>query len=425
MMAGMTAVNGGPRAMDVYRPAPRRTRRACMLALTLALLLPGAHALAADTAGALLTDEQNTIDIVQRYGPSVVAITVTVEGQRIDPLASLPPELRRFFERMGPDSPLGTPRTYTERAAGSGFVVDAAGHLVTNFHVVADALTGGTIQLKPTATIMVRFPGTARDLPVTLVGVDRSYDLALLRLRTSAERPARAIPIPLGDSGHLRVGQKVIAIGNPFALQSTVTQGIVSAVNRRQASAVSGVPIDYVQTDAAINPGNSGGPLLDSRGQLIGINDAILAPNGTFVGVGFAIPSDLLQSRLADLRAGGYLQKAQLGIQVIDLGLYPADVRRFLKLPAKGVMIVGVADSSPARKAGLHAARYVVTSGGADWPAGGDVIFAVDGKPVNESDDLRDVVYGKNKGDPVRLRYLRSGREARVTIVLDIVPSGG
>jgi len=407
---------------DTTRTAPRRWTA---LALTLALVLPPAVAFPAGGGNALLADEQNTIDVVRQYGPGVVAITVTVEGQRVDPLENIPPELRRFFERLGPDNPLGPPRTFTERAAGSGFVVDDAGHIVSNFHVVADALEDGTIRLKPNATITVRFPGRKQDLPVTLVGVDESYDLALLRLADPGARPITATPIPLGDSDTLLVGQKVIAIGNPFALQSTVTQGIVSAVNRRQAVAASGVPIDYIQTDAAINPGNSGGPLLDSHGRLIGVNDAILAPNGTFVGVGFAIPSNLLQSRLSDLRGGGYLRKAQLGIQIAELGLYPPDVRRFLKLPERGVMIVDVADGSPARKAGLRAARYVVTSGGEQWPAGGDVIVEADGRPVNDATDLQEIVYKKDKGDTVRLKYLRNGREATVTIRLDVIPASG
>ncbi|MCS4504447.1 trypsin-like peptidase domain-containing protein [Arhodomonas aquaeolei] len=366
-------------------------------------------------------DEQNTIDIVRRFGPSVVAVTVTIEGQPVDPLQNVPPELRPFFPRFGVPGGTDEPGTYTERAAGSGFVATDEGLLVTNFHVVSEALEPGKVTLRQGATITVRFPGDELDRPVTVLGADQSYDLALLRLQDPESRPANAIAIPVGDSDTVEVGQKAIAIGNPFGLQSTVTSGIVSAVNRRAPSAGSGIPIDFVQTDAAVNPGNSGGPLLDSSGRLIGVNDAILAPNGTFVGVGLAIPSNLLKIRLADLQAGGYLAKAQLGVQVLDMAAYPAEVRTLLKLPENGVMIVSVAENGPAESAGLHGAEYTLTASGQQWPAGGDIVIEADGTRIASGGDLQDVGLATKKDQTVRLVYLRDGQRRQATVRPDIL----
>lgn len=364
-----------------------------------------------------LVYEQNTIDIVRRYGPSVVAINVTVEGQRVNPLENLPPELRRFFQQFGQNVPFSQqPQRVIERAAGSGFVVNDKGQIVTNYHVVAQALQKGSTALKSSATITVNFMGQERDLPVKVVGADQSYDLALLQLEQPEDRPANAIPIPLADSDKIAVGEKAIAIGNPFTLESTVTVGIVSAVNRRQAAEVSGVPINFVQTDAAINPGNSGGPLLNSRGQVIGVNDEILAPNGTFVGVGLAIPSNLLQARLGELQHGGLVKKAQIGIQIMSMTDYPENVRKFLSLPDHGVMVVAVAKGSPGAKADIKPAQYAVTGNGQQWPVGGDIIVAVNGKAIDSAEKLQDIVYSKHTGDTLELTLLHD-HEKRTTRV--------
>lgn len=365
-----------------------------------------------------LAYEQNTIDIVRRYGPSVVAINVTVEGQRVNPLKNLPPELRQFFQQFGSGRgiPFSQPQNVIERAAGSGFVVNEKGQIVTNYHVLAQALQSGSTALKSSATITVNFMGQDKDLPVKVVGADQSYDLALLELQNPQDRPANAIPIPLADSDKIAVGEKAIAIGNPFTLESTVTEGIVSAVNRRQAAEISGVPINFIQTDAAINPGNSGGPLLNSRGQVIGINDEILAPNGTFVGVGLAIPSNLLQARLGQLQHGGLVKKAQIGIQIMSMADYPEKVRTFLNLPDHGVMVVAVAKGSPADKANLDPAQYSVNGDGQQWPVGGDIIIAVDGKAIDSAEKLQDIVYSKHAGDTLELTLLHN-HEKRTTQV--------
>ncbi|MCO6440113.1 MAG: trypsin-like peptidase domain-containing protein [Nitrococcus mobilis] len=371
-----------------------------------------------------LANEQNTIDIVQRYSPSVVAINVTVEGQRVNPLENLPPELRRFFRQFGqntPFTPFSQPERVIERAAGSGFVVNEQGQIVTNYHVVAQALRSGSTKLKPNATITVNFRGQDRNLPVEVVGADQSYDLALLQLKHPKDRPADAIPIPLADSDKIMVGEKAIAIGNPFTLESTVTEGIVSAVNRRQAAQVSGVPIDFIQTDAAINPGNSGGPLLNSRGEVIGVNDEILAPNGTFVGVGLAIPSNLVQARLGDLQHGGLVKKAQIGIQIMSMADYPEKVRKFLNLPNQGVMVVAVAEDSPADKANLQPAQYAVTGSGQRWPVGGDIIVEVNGKTIESAEELQNIVYSKHAGDTLELTLLHDQETRTVRVKLAVL----
>ena len=372
-----------------------------------------------------LAYEQNTIDVVKRYGPSVVAINVTVRGQRVNPMENLPPELRRFFRQFGMpnNSPFGQPQQRTIQAAGSGFVVDREGQILTNFHVISNALQGDTTHLVDNASITVQFPG-GDPLPVKVVGVDQSYDLALLQLYQSGKLPADVRPIPLADSDRVEVGEKAIAIGNPFALQSTVTQGIVSAINRRQQAMVSGVPIPYVQTDAAINPGNSGGPLLNSQGQVIGVNDEILAPNGTFVGVGLAIPSSLVKTALPKLRQGGFIKKAEIGVTIIPLKDYPKAVRAYLRLPADGLMIVHVIKGSPGAKAGLHGAQFSVTAGGQQWPAGGDIILKANGKPLHDGGDLQNLVFSKSAGSKLHLTVLSGGKERRVTVTLEVIKSG-
>ena len=368
-----------------------------------------------------LAYEQNTIDIVKRYSPSVVAINVTVEGQRINPLENIPPELRRFFRQFGQSIPFSRPERVIERAAGSGFVVNEQGQIVTNYHVLAQALKSGSTELKPQATITVSFMGQDKDLPVKVVGADQSYDLALLQLERPKDRPANAIPIPLADSDKIMAGEKAIAIGNPFTLESTVTLGIVSAINRRQAAQISGVPIDFIQTDAAINPGNSGGPLLNSRGQVIGVNDEILAPHGTFVGVGLAIPSNLVQARLGELQHGGLVKKAQIGIQIMSMADYPEKVRKFLNLPSKGIMVVAVAEGGPAQKADIEPAQYAVTGDGRQWPVGGDVIVAVNGKAIESAEALQNLVYSKHAGDTLELTLLNEQKKRTVSVELAVL----
>jgi S1-C subfamily serine protease len=385
----------------------------------------GQNHAAAKTSGqdpSYLKYEQNTIDIAHKYRESVVAINVTVKGKAVNPLQNMPPQMRQFFKQFMPQNQQHGGESHPiERAAGSGFVVDKKGQIVTNFHVVKSALKNGKAELKDSAKVNVQFPGKEEKLPVKVVGVDESYDLALFQLKDPDKLPKKTIPMPLADSSKVKVGEKAIAIGNPFTLESTVTQGIVSAINRRQAALVSGVPIPYIQTDASINPGNSGGPLVNSQGEVIGINDEILAPRGTSVGVGFAIPSNLLKQNLKQLKGGGYIKKAQMGIEIVSLDHYPKSVRQYLHLPDHGVMVVKVAKDSPAEKAGLQGAQIAVSKGGRQWPAGGDIILKANGKKLNSAKELQNVVYSEQEGDKVKLTILRDDKKQEVTVKLAVL----
>lgn len=378
----------------------------------------------------LLPYEQNTVNIVRKYGNSVVAINVTVRGKPINPYANnnqqqqLPPQYKWFFKQFGlpiPPQSGGSsqpPQQQTERAAGSGFVADSEHQILTNFHVVSDALKGNTTKLKDNASITVTFPG-GNPLPVKVVGVNQSYDLALLQLKQPGKSPRNAIPIPLADSNRVHVGEKAIAIGNPFTLQSTVTMGIVSAVNRDQAALVSGVPIPYIQTDAAINPGNSGGPLINSRGQVIGINDEIIASDGASAGVGFAIPSNLIRESFPHLKAGGFYKKAMMGVEVVSLANYPDVVRKDLHLPDHGLMIVKVLPGSPADKVGLKGAQMSVSDEGAQWAIGGDIILEANGEKIIHARTLQKIVFSKHVGSTITLVILRDGHRKTVKVTLE------
>ncbi len=379
-------------------------------------------------APSMVSDEQNTIDIVRTFGPSVVAINVEVRGQRVNPMQGLPGP----FGQMVPQMP-SQPRL--EQGSGSGFVVDNAGQIITNFHVVADALQSGTVDLKEGAKLSVVFSGSDEELAARVVGANPDYDLALVELVDASRLPKTVTPIPLADTDAIQVGQKVIAIGNPFGLQSSVSQGIVSAVGRELPS-IGRVKISMVQTDAAINPGNSGGPLLDSSGRLIGINTMIvpgMSSNGQAgnIGIGFAVPANLLNETLADLRDGGLIgvyaqaldieNKPRIGVQVLGLDEFPKSVRETLNMPESGVVVMGVATGGPADKAGLVGPNFEANIGGSSYPAGGDIIVKVDGKDVESATAIQAVVLSKAAGDKLALEVWRNGETRSVEVTLEVV----
>ncbi len=394
---------------------------------------------------AMLQDETNTVDIFKTYGPSVVSVNVEVQGQQVNPfmqggqgqdqMQNLPPEFRQFFQQFGQQfgAPQGGAQQQEQaplQGAGSGFVVDKQGQLMTNYHVVKEALRGNTTTLKEGATLTVTFTGSTDTLPVKVVGVNPSYDLALLELTNKNDLPAHVQPITVANSDSLEVGQKVIAIGNPFGLESTVTTGIVSAVGRDFTS-VGQFNFPVIQTDAAINPGNSGGPLLDSQGQLVGINTAILPSIGAdgqvgFLGVGFAIPGNIVSQNLASLEKGGftdvYSSKPRMGVQVQDVSSYPENLRQSLGLPAEGELVIAVEPGSPAAKAGLKGSDFTVNVQGQELPAGGDVIVSVDGQKLSDSQSLQTVVFAKKAGDTVQLGIVRGGQQKTLNVKLAIVP---
>ncbi len=383
---------------------------------------------------ALLEDERNTVDIVNDYGPSVVAIHVEIKGQRMNPsfnnqlppgmLEQIPPQFREFFQfQQMPQQP----QEFKQQGAGSGFVVGDSSEIITNYHVVKDALENNSVQQLEGATITVVFPGNDEELVAHVIGANVFYDLALLRL----EEPnpiANIKAIPIANSEAL-VGSKVIAIGNPFGFASTVTTGIVSGIDR-SLDGIGQNNLSLIQTDAAINPGNSGGPLLNSSGELIGINTAIIpsvSANGSRgnIGIGFAVPSQFLSESLAGLRAASFSSldtKPRLGIRITNLDIYD-DVRDSLNLnlPAKGIAILNVEPGSAADRAGLIGAQYDIDIDGQKVPFGGDIIVAANNLEAPNTDELIKLVFSKNAGDVVNLKIWRDGQIINVPVTLAVV----
>ena len=324
--------------------------------------------------GELAPDERATIDLFERSRASVVYIST--RERVVD-----------FFTRDVFSVPKGT---------GSGFIWDDAGHVVTNFHVIAGA-----------AEARIRL-SDGRDYSAKLVGASRDHDLAVLRIKVPINRPP---PVPIGTSHDLRVGQKVFAIGNPFGLDWTLTTGIVSALDRSLPSD-NDLAIDHlIQTDAAINPGNSGGPLLDSAGRLIGITTAIFSPSGAYAGVGFAVPVDTVNRVVPRLIAEGRYVRPFLGADFDD----NANATLSRRTGIEGVFVLRVRPNSPAARAGLTAARI-----GPDGEVVlGDVITAVDGKPVDTVTRLLARLDDHPVGEEVRLDVLRQGASRKVLVRLE------
>jgi S1-C subfamily serine protease len=316
--------------------------------------------------GKLTDAELTTIEIFEHASPSVVYIT------RVE-------YMRDFFTRNVTRVPGGT---------GSGFVWDDEGHVVTNYHVIEGAQ-------EAQVTLADK-----RSYPATLVGASAEHDLAVLHIDVPFDNPP---PVPLGTSADLRVGQSVLAIGNPFGLDYTLTTGVISALDRTIDSARGGVIDNLIQTDAAINPGNSGGPLIDSAGRLIGINTAIFSPSGAYAGIGFAVPVDIVNKVVPGLIANGRYIRPVLGITAND------DVSRRLlgEQGIEGVLVLGVAPRSPAERAGLRATE--MTRAGRIML--GDVIRAIDGRGIRSFAELTARLDDYSVGETVTLTIRRDGRD--------------
>jgi S1-C subfamily serine protease len=297
-------------------------------------------------------------------------------------------------------------------ATGSGFVIDQDGHVLTNAHVVNGA-----------TKIQVTLGRSDSSPPVSaeVVGRDPSTDIAMLKVDAPADQ---LHPLSLGNSGQTRVGHPVVAIGNPFGLDRTVTSGIVSAL-QRQIKAPNGFAIDNViQTDAAINPGNSGGPLLDANGQVIGINSQIESPNGSGnVGIGFAVPINTAREVVQQLLEHGEVQHAFLGISGTDMTPQIANV---LNLSVdQGALVQSVTPGGPAAEAGVEGGSgdANVTVGGARIRPGGDVITAIDGRPVQTMTDVISTVNSRQPGDSVELSLVNGSERRTVTVTLGDRPA--
>ncbi len=343
-------------------------------------------------------EERVLIDIYKRVNPAVVNIRVVkkVRGFR--------------FEFEFPGFPKA-PEEFFQEGEGSGFVYDKEGHIVTNNHVVE-----GAEEVKVTFA-----DGTMVDAEV--VGTDPDSDLAVIRVDIP---PEKLHTVELGDSDRLEVGQRVVAIGNPFGLEGSMTTGIISALGRtmplgRISTVVGGrfsIP-NLIQTDAAINPGNSGGPLLDLHGRVIGVNTAIRSFTGSFAGVGFAVPVNLVKKVVPVLIEKGHYAYPWLGISGFDLR---PEIVKAMDLPVeRGALIIEVVKGSPADKVGLRGGdkRWTVKVEGEEVPLGGDVIVAVDGVRVRGMADLISYqVMKKEVGQEMELTLIREGKEIQVRVKL-------
>ena len=322
--------------------------------------------------GDLAADEKSTIDLFEASKDAVVFITTT---QRV----------MEFWSRDIFTIP---------RGAGSGFLWDDKGHVITNYHVIAGA-----------AEARVRL-SDGKEHTAALVGASPLHDLAVLRIDTDMPRA----PLPLGTSADLKVGQKVYAIGNPFGLDWTLTTGIVSALDRSLKGEDGGVIQHLIQTDAAINPGNSGGPLLDSAGRLIGVNTAIYSPSGASAGVGFAVPVDTVNRVVPQLISQGRYLRPALGVEVDQR----VNEHAAQQLGLKGVLVLRVRPGSGAQAAGLEGAR--LAQDGSFIP--GDIITQVEGKGVDSVPALLSRLDDFRPGDKVRLTITRGGKEEERTVML-------
>jgi S1-C subfamily serine protease len=294
-------------------------------------------------------------------------------------------------------------------ATGSGFVIDDEGHILTNNHVINGA-----------NKITVKLGASERAYSAQVVGADPGSDLALLKV----EAPSSELhPLVLGDSSKAEVGDPVVAIGNPFGLDRTVTSGIVSALQRRIQSP-NGFAIDNViQTDAAINPGNSGGPLLNAEGEVIGINSQIQTGGGSEgnVGIGFSIPINTAKAEIHQLETKGEVEHAYLGIQ--GTSIVP-ELARDLNLPVKeGALVQSAEKGGPADKAGIEGGNTTATIGGAEVSLGGDIITEIDGDKISGMEDLSEHVSAAKPGDEMELKILHDGKEKTVTVTLGKRPA--
>jgi len=329
-------------------------------------------------AAGLSSDETNNIDIYKAAKDSVVYITSTVYQ-------------RDFF--------FGVQEV---RGLGSGFLINSEGQILTNFHVVSGS-----------SDVEVTMPPDQSRYRARVLMRDQAHDLALIQIDPKKKLSAF---LRLGDSDALQVGQKVLAIGNPFGLAGTLTTGIVSSLHRKIQSEDRGDLEDMIQTDAAINSGNSGGPLLDSQGNVIGINTAIYGPNGGSVGIGFAMPINRAKGMLEDFRSGRRPASTIIGVTTYSIS---GDWAEALRLPRTGGLLIGrVSPRTPAAAAGLRGATQQVRVGNYLVPSGGDLITAVDGKRVEEQDAITRAISRKHAGDTLNLTIWRDGRSMDVKVTL-------
>jgi S1-C subfamily serine protease len=337
---------------------------------------PGLDLTEAEAAPAYDAEEQNNIAVYKRVLPSVVNITST---------ALVP----TFFYGLVP-----------QQGQGSGFVLDKGGHILTNYHVVANANRGIKVQMS-----------NKRSYDAKVVGTDRVHDLALLQIEAPDLQP-----VTLADSADLSVGQKVYAIGNPFGLSGTMTRGIISSIRSIRES--EGAPIeDAIQTDAAINPGNSGGPLLNSRGEVIGINTMIATDGANqSAGIGFAIPINTAKAVLSDLTRYGKVKRPSLGI--VDYPIGPDLASQMGLAVDSGVLVQRVIPGGAAEEAGMRGGNQQAYVGNTPIILGGDLIVAIDGHAVTDSQEINAIMEKHQAGDTISVTFYRGRKEMTLKLIL-------
>src|SRR3954467_4088097 len=357
---------------------------------------PAAAPIDTDSVAALMALDKAMETVAARVTPAVVNVTVTSKSKPEVAGKEMPEDMQQFFGQSNPFGqffgPRGRRQPQIEHGMGSGVVISPDGYIVTNNHVVE-----GAVDIRVTTS-------NRRVLNAKLVGTDPLTDLAVLKVNAADLASA-----PWGDSKEVRPGQTVLAFGNPYGFRFTVTRGIVSAVNRANPDPTNpSKPGQFIQTDAAINPGNSGGPLVDARGQVVGINTFLISPSGSFSGMGFAIPTQIVRPTVEALIRDGKVRHGRIGIGIADVT--PENAKFFGDSAALGGVVTQVEDDSPGAKAGLQI---------------GDVITEINGEKVNDSGELQVFVTQQRPGTKVELTILREGKRMYMPITLEELKASG
>ena len=360
---------------------------------------PAAAALDDNSVSALLSLDRAMETLAARVTPAVVNVTVVSKEKASAQDEGGMPDLQQFF---GPEGPFGQsgpqgqpgrqfrfqqqrPQNRVERGLGSGVIISPDGYIVTNNHVI-----DGAVDIRVTMS-------NKEVLPAKLIGADPLTDLAVIKI-SGSNFPS----VPWGNSANLRPGQTVLAFGNPFGFQFTVTRGIISALNRPNPDASDRrKPGEFIQTDAAINPGNSGGALVNAHGELIGINTFLISGSGSFAGMGFAIPTQIVEPTVTTLIRDGKITHGYIGVQIADVT--PDNAKFFHLTKAEGALVSDVTPDSPGSKAGLKT---------------GDVITELDGKSITDAGQLQMLVGQRRPGDTIRLAVMRDDKPASVEVKL-------
>jgi len=391
-----------------------------LIVVSLLLLFAGIGCGLAGASAFGPTPESAIVSPTATAAPPMVTPTPGEESNEIEAINALQSQIIAVYGAVSPAVVNVTNRSYAydmfmrvvpQEGTGSGFVYDSEGHIVTNYHVVKNAdellvtLAGGEVY------------------EAEIVGTDPANDLAVIRIDAGSDLPEAVV---LGDSDQLRVGQFVLAIGNPFGLEQTLTTGVISALGRVIESSDGGFIGEAIQTDAAINPGNSGGPLLDLEGRVLGVNSQIISPSGASAGIGFAVSANTVRRVIPELIARGYYPHPWLGTQMLTLTPATAEVLREagMNVPVDtGLLVIEVVKGAPADKAGIRGGTRVVRIGRYQISLDGDIIVAVNGEPVSNSQEL--TVYLESQtsvGDTVELTIIRDGEEQAVQVTLEERP---